>query len=288
MANKHQHATAPFEISTMPPGIPYIVGNEAAERFSYYGMNAILTVFMTEHLLGMDGQLNTMSDEQAREWLHGFKSAVYLFPIFGAIIADWLFGKYRIILWLSMVYCLGHVVMALVDLPQLTGIDPRTALYTAFALIAIGSGGIKPCVSSHVGDQFGKSNQHLISRVFQWFYFSINFGSFISTLLTPFLLKEFGPSVAFGVPGVLMAIATFTFWLGRKKFVHIPPSGNNFFQETFSSRGLLAILNLVPLYLFVAMFWALFDQTASSWVLQAKDMNRMIFGWNVDPSQLQA
>ena len=83
------------------------------------------------------------------------------------------------------------------------------------ALIALGAGGIKPCVSAHVGDQFGKQNKHLITKVFGWFYFSINFGSTVSMPLTPWLLEHYGPGWAFGVPGILMAIATFVFWLGR-------------------------------------------------------------------------
>ncbi len=284
---KIRPATKPFDIETMPPGIKYIVGNEAAERFSFYGMKAILTVFMTEYLLDASGKLDVMDEVEAREWVHGFVTAVYFFPIFGAILADWLFGKYRVIIWLSIVYCLGHVVMALVDLPQLTGIEPRDSLFVALGLIAIGSGGIKPCVSSHVGDQFGKRNHHLLSKVFQWFYFSINLGSAASTILIPFVLKQFGPALAFGIPGILMAIATFMFWLGRNTFVHIPPGGRRFFTETFSKSGLLAILNLVPLYCFVAMFWALFDQTASAWVTQANSMNRVVMGHEVLASQLQ-
>ncbi|WP_237228775.1 POT family MFS transporter [Rubinisphaera sp. JC750] len=287
MAHK-KPATAPYDIETMPPGIPYIVGNEAAERFSFYGMKAILMIFMTEYLLGSTGELAPMTEPQAKEVMHTFGSAVYFFPLIGAIVSDWLFGKYNMIIWLSLVYCVGHAVMALVDLPQLTGLDPEMTLYIALGLIAIGSGGIKPCVSAHVGDQFGKRNQHLLTRVFQWFYFSINLGSTISTLLVPYLLRAYGPAVAFGVPGVLMALATFVFWMGRHRFVHIPPAGSSFFRETFSRDGLRALLNLTPLYIFIAMFWALFDQTASAWVLQAKEMDRVVLGQEILPDQLQA
>lgn len=285
---KTKPATTPFDIETMPPGIPYIVGNEAAERFSFYGMKAILTVFMTKYLIDLNGAPDVMSDIEAREWVHSFGSAVYFFPIIGAIISDWLFGKYKTIICLSIVYCLGHAVMALVDLPQLTGMEPRWTLFCALGLIAVGSGGIKPCVSSHVGDQFGKRNQHLLSKVFQWFYFSINLGSAISTLLIPTILDQWGPSYAFGIPGVLMAVATFMFWVGRNKYVHIPAAGNEFFRETFSKTGLLAMLNLFPLYCFVAMFWALFDQTATAWVTQADAMNRVVMGREILASQLQA
>jgi len=295
--DKSGYYTAPVPSRRMPGGIPYIVGNEAAERFSFYGMKTILAVFMTGHLLTSTGAPDFMSEPEAREWVHNFVSAVYFFPIVGAIVADWLFGKYRTIMILSLVYCAGHAVLATIDVHG--GLfEPRQILWMGLALIAVGAGGIKPCVSAHVGDQFGPTNQHLLPRVFAWFYFSINLGSTISTLLTPVLLEYAGPHWAFGVPGILMALATLVFWIGRHVFVHIPPAGSRFFSETFSRDGIRAMLNLLPLYLFVAMFWALFDQTASAWVLQATRMDRIIidtdfvgFGqlyWEVLPSQLQA
>ena len=94
-------------------------------------------------------------------------------------------------------------------------------LAIGLGLIAIGSGGIKPCVSAHVGDQFGRTNAHLLTKVFGWFYFAINVGALASILFAEPLLHRFGPSVAFGVPGVLMAIATLVFWSGRYKFARM-------------------------------------------------------------------
>jgi POT family proton-dependent oligopeptide transporter len=176
------------------------------------------------------------------------------------------------------------------DYPQVTNLDPKWLLAVGLALIAVGAGGIKPCVTAHVGDQFGERNKQLIPRVFGWFYFSINLGAAVSTLLTPWLLDHpsFGPAWAFGVPGVLMALATFVFWLGRNKFVHIPPGGAEFFRETFSRDGVRAIVNLIPLYLLIFPFFTLFDQTHSSWVEQAEKLNCNIFGYTLLPSQIQA
>lgn len=282
-----KYRTTPLQSTKMPSGIPYIIGNEAAERFSFYGMKTILYIFMTDHLLNLAGSLEPMDTVTATIWTHNFVKAAYLFPIVGAILSDLILGKYLTIMLLSMVYCAGHAVMALVDMPQLTQVPPRTALWWALAMIAVGTGGIKPCVSAHVGDQFGRMNENLISRVFVWFYFSINLGSAFSTVLTPRLLKHFGPSVAFGVPGILMAIATLVFWMGRHKFVHVPPGGWKFLRESFSGPGLRAILNLIPLYLLIAMFWCLFDQTASRWVEQAKHMDRNVFGFEINPAENQ-
>ncbi len=214
------YLTAPIKTDQMPPGIPYIVGNEAAERFNFYGMRAILTVYMTKYLLDRSGALAPMTDNDANKWYHLFLSANYFFPTFGAIISDAFWGKYNMIIRLSLVYCLGSVVLALDH--------TRLGLTLGLTLIAIGAGGIKPCVSSHVGDQFGSLNQPLLSRAFGWFYFSVNFGSFFSILLIPKLLKYYGPLPAFGVPAVLMLLAAYVFWMGRHKFAHIPPGGKTF------------------------------------------------------------
>jgi POT family proton-dependent oligopeptide transporter len=160
-------------------------------------------------------------------------------------------------------------------------------MWLGLFLIALGSGGIKPCVSAHVGDQFGRRNEHLMEKVYQWFYFSINFGSTFSTLLTPWLLEWYGPHVAFGVPGGLMAIATLMFWLGRNTYIHVPPGGTAFLREVFSRDGIFTILRLSLVYLCIAVFWALFDQTSSAWVLQAEDMNLRWLGIDWLPAQIQ-
>ena len=280
MAKDNKYRIAPLATKALPPGIPFIIGNEGAERFSYYGMRAILIVFMTQYLLNADGTAAMLSEDQAKGWFHLFVSAVYFTPLLGALIADGWLGKYRTIILLSLVYCLGHLALAL-DHTQL-------GLAIGLGLIALGAGGIKPCVSSHVGDQFGQSNEHLLSRVFGWFYFSINLGAFLSMLATPWLLQAYGASVAFAIPGVLMLLATVLFWSGRNRFAHVPASGMGFVREVFSGEGFMTLARLAMIYLFVAVFWALFDQTGSSWVLQAQHMDRVLFGFEILPSQMQA
>jgi POT family proton-dependent oligopeptide transporter len=276
----NHYRTHPLSTTSLPPGIPYIVANEAAERFSYYGMRAMLMVFMTQYLINDAGQLAVMNQDEAKGYYHLFVSAVYVTPLLGAILADGLLGKYRTILLLSLVYCIGHFVLAMDE--------TRSGLFAGQALIALGAGGIKPCVSAHVGDQFSRHNSHLLSKVFGWFYIAINLGAFVSMLLTPWLLATYGASVAFAVPGILMLLATIVFWSGRHQFAHIPPAGMHFVREVFSGDGLRILARLSVIYLFVAIFWALFDQTGSSWVLQAQQMDRVVFGYTVLPSQIQA
>ncbi len=285
MRARMSYRTSPADIVGMPPGVPHIIGNEAAERFSFYGMKAVLAVFMVEYLHLMDGAGGAvMSETEATERVHLFNAAVYLTPFLGALLADVFFGKYRTIIALSLVYCLGHAALAGMGL---FGNSPWW-LVAGLGLIALGSGGIKPCVSAHVGDQFGARNAHLIPRIFNWFYFSINIGAFVSMLLTPWLLEWHGPHWAFGVPGVLMAIATLVFWLGRRRFIHVPAAGGGFLRELFKGGGLKVMLKLLPLYLFVAVFWALFDQTGSTWIFQSQDMDRRFLGFEWLPSQIQS
>jgi POT family proton-dependent oligopeptide transporter len=279
------YRTSPADLEGQPPGIPHIIGNEAAERFSFYGMKAVLAVFMVEYLHLMDAQEGiAMSEAAAAEKVHLFNTAVYATPLIGALLADIFLGKYRTIIALSIVYCGGHAALAAMGMH---GQSPMWLL-AGLALIALGSGGIKPCVSAHVGDQFGARNSHLLPKVFNWFYFSINIGAFVSMLLTPWLLQWYGPHWAFGVPGVLMLLATLLFWMGRHRFIHVPAGGKAFVRECFSRQGMNVLLKLLPLYLFVAMFWALFDQTSSTWIFQSRDMDLRFLGMEWLPSQIQS
>ncbi|HYE31150.1 MAG TPA: POT family MFS transporter [Methylomirabilota bacterium] len=272
------YRTAPEQTTGMPSGVPFIIGNEAAERFSFYGFRTILVVFMTQYLVTRSGQLDTMNDTEAREWFHWFVSAVYFFPILGGILADSLLGKYRTILWFSILYCFGHLALA-VD-------STRLGLLVGLSLIAVGAGAIKACVAAHVGDQFSSSNQALLPRAFGWFYFSINFGSAFGSFLTPWLLKHHGPHWAFGVPGIAMLIATIVFWMGRNRFAHIPPAGKQFVRDSFSLSGLKSIGRLVSIFALLTAFWSLYDQSSSAWIQQARHMDRNWLGFEWQPAQI--
>lgn len=328
--------TATAARGRMPRQVPYIIANEGCERFSFYGMRNILTPFLVTTLL-----LYAPEAERAgiaKEVFHTFVIGVYFFPLLGGWLADRFFGKYHTVLWLSLVYCAGHACLALFD-------DHRTGFYSGLFLIALGSGGIKPLVASFVGDQFDQTNKHLAKIVFDAFYWIINFGSFFASLLMPIFLRHYGPSVAFGIPGVLMFVATVIFWAGRKKYVRVPPSPPNpnsflnvvrtalaaqapghgrpglmvagigaalavvalvmmgrlgfvsafclalVFVLAFGGAGawmqlerargthpdeavdgVRAVLRILIIFALVTPFWSLFDQKASTWILQADQM----------------
>ncbi len=248
----------------MPPQIPFIIGNEACERFSFYGMRNILTVFLIDWLLRNDLPSQSQREASAKAVFHLFVFGVYFTPLLGGFLADRFLGKYRTVLYISLLYCAGHACLAIFH-----G-DPK-GFYAGLALIALGSGGIKPCVSALVGDQFTAENKHLVNKVFAIFYWSINLGSFFASLLIPKTLRLFGPAVAFGIPGILMGIATLIFWLGRNQYVRVPPTGKS----------------VLSIFAFIPFFWMLFDQKASTWVVQARSMDLRVGPWSFEPSQMQ-
>ncbi len=251
-------------LTKYPKGIPWIILNEGAERFSFYGMRAILYVYIVGLYINLGGMTEKMAEAEGKQAYHLFGAAVYALPMIGAMIADRLLGKYRTIFWLSLVYCLGHAALAIFESAEIQQslfgsvlVDPIDGLYIGLALIALGSGGIKPCVSANVGDQFGRGNWHLLKNVYNAFYFIINFGSAFSTLLIPAIRGDRmvdaagqvsydgNVSWAFAVPGILMGLATIAFWLGRKDFVRVPakPGG---------MVGLLDVLAGTSLFMVVA------------------------------------
>jgi POT family proton-dependent oligopeptide transporter len=213
-----QGAQAHDAAGRMPGQIKYIIGNEACERFSFYGMRNILVPFLISSVLLQYLPEGSEREAMAKEVFHSFVIGVYFFPLLGGWLSDRFFGKYNTVLWFSLIYCAGHACLAMFE-------GNRTGFFTGLFLIALGSGGIKPLVVSFCGDQFDQTNKDKAKVVFDAFYWIINFGSFFASLFAPLLLRHFGPAVAFGVPGVLMFIATVIFWAGRRQYVNVPPSG---------------------------------------------------------------
>ena len=344
MSSRSLGADAPPADVPIPRQINYIIGNEGCERFSFYGMRNILTVFLVSSLLAYLPEADRTG--AAKDVFHTFVIGVYFFPLLGGWIADRFWGKYHTIFWLSLLYCVGQLCLALF-------VDNRTGFYAGLCLIAIGSGGIKPCVSSFVGDQFDQTNKHRAKVVFDAFYWIINFGSFFASLLMPIFLKQLGPTIAFGIPGALMFISTVILWLGRRNYVMVPPAppdphsflnvsrtalasgapglafavaggvaalasfllmpsygfviafctalvaviafgGVGVWLQLEGARGqhpseavegVRSVLRVLVLFALVTPFWSLFDQKASTWVLQADAMAKP--SW-FQSSQMQA
>jgi POT family proton-dependent oligopeptide transporter len=278
--SKKEYLTSPLPSKKMPAGIPYILTTETSERFAYYGMSSILVVFMTKNLMSSTGTLDVMGDESAKAWFHLFTSAVYFMPLIGALISDLWLGKFKTIIWFSIIYCIGFAVLVYDH--------TRLGLAGGLVLVAMAAGIIKPCLSANVGDQFGSSNKHLLTKAYGWFYFSVNLGACISMYYCPKWLDKYGPTVGFGIPGAFMLIATVSYVLGRYKLVHIPPAGKTGWRETLDKEGIRSLGKLCIIFLFVSMFYALFYQSESAWVLQAEKMNLRWLWKDWLPAQMQA
>jgi len=302
----------PEQKNKLPGGIPYIMGNEIAERFSFYGMTAILTTFLVRQFFNPanDPSLSTVANARSSNMVHLFFSLVYFLPVLGGLLADWFWGKYRTIVYLSVVYCIGHLLLSLFP----ANINGFTV---GLICIALGAGGIKPCVSANVGDQFDESNKHLIPKAFGLFFFCINIGAFLSQLSIPYISKNFGDAWAFGVPGILMAIATIIFVAGRNKFIRKPATGikkENFVAVNFYALahlkdkkhgqsvldiaknkytaeavdGVKAVWRILVFFSVVPIFYALYYQNTSEWILQAQKTDLHFLGIDWLAEQVQS
>ncbi|XP_004712281.1 solute carrier family 15 member 2 isoform X1 [Echinops telfairi] len=303
-----------------PLSIAFIVVNEFCERFSYYGMKAVLTLYFLYYL--------HWHEDTATSVYHAFSSLCYFTPLLGAAIADSWLGKFKTIVYLSLVYVLGHVIKSLGAIPMLGEQSlHRVLAVIGLSLIALGTGGIKPCVAAFGGDQFEEKHANERTRYFSVFYLSINAGSLISTFVTPMLRGDvqcFGDdcyALAFGIPGLLMVIALVVFIMGSKMYIKPPPKGNILAQvikcvwfaisNRFKSRSraiprrqhwldwaaekypkqlimdVKALTRVLFLYIPLPMFWALLDQQGSRWTLQATKMDGNLGFFVLQPDQMQ-
>uniref|UniRef100_A0A8C7HZ64 Solute carrier family 15 member 1 n=1 Tax=Oncorhynchus kisutch TaxID=8019 RepID=A0A8C7HZ64_ONCKI len=224
------------EVCGYPLSIFFIVVNEFCERFSYYGMRAVLVLYF-RYFLRFD-------DDLATSIYHTFVALCYLTPILGAIVADSWLGKFKTIIYLSIVYAIGQVVMAVSAIHDITDTDrdgtpDNLTLHIVLSmvgllLIALGTGGIKPCVAAFGGDQFQDHQAKQRSTFFSVFYLCINGGSLLSTIITPILRgQECGIHsqqkcypLAFGVPAALMVVALVVFIIGSGMYHKTEPQGN--------------------------------------------------------------
>eukprot|EP01133_Synstelium_polycarpum_P017887 gene17887-21336_t len=242
--------------------------------------------------------------------------------LFGAYIADAKLGKYRTILMFSIIYSFGGIFLSISAIPQIVGqVEGHRspwAMIIGLGLITIGTGGIKPVISTFCGDQLGDEGQHMVQKLFQMFYWSVNLGATLSTFLTPLLRQYVSYWFAFGVPSFLIIIATCIFIYGKPTYRVRPVTGSVIseslsvialgLKETISSKdkqdhwldrakskysyrtveGVKAALNVLLVFVPLPFFWSLYDQTGSRWTIQASAMDlRITSKWSIQPDQIQ-
>uniref|UniRef100_A0A8C2JNB0 Solute carrier family 15 member 2 n=1 Tax=Cyprinus carpio TaxID=7962 RepID=A0A8C2JNB0_CYPCA len=236
--------------------------NEFCERFSYYGMKAVLTLYFI-HYLHWDKNLSTAV-------YHAFSSLCYFTPLLGAVIADSWLGKFRTVIYLSIVYVIGHVVKSVGAIPDVGDSTVHVVLsMLGLVLIAFGTGGIKPCVAAFGGDQFDEEHTEERRKFFSIFYMSINAGSVLSTIITPILRGQSQDKLL--RPGLWSSCGFNGHCLSPKRSHWL-----DWAEEKYPKRliqEIKMVFRVLVLYIPLPMFWALFDQQGSRWTLQATRMN---------------
>lgn len=293
--------TPPAGPTGHPAGFWFFFWGEFAERCSYYGMRAILALYMTDRLGVSEGNAGT--------FMALFIAACYFFPLIGGYIADNFLGKY----WTIVLFAVPYVVAQF-----MVGIENRYVVFGTLVLLAMGSGVIKPNISTLMGltyDQQRPGQEQLRTSAFSWFYMSINIGAALSQFAMPWLRTEYGYQTAFLFPAGLMALALFIFAMGKRYYAkevierkvvgtpgeHIPDDVTMTgipvkykvvsAEEKAADRALkrLVLSRIGALFLTVMFFWAIFDQAASTWIFFANTyMNTTIFGLNAPADAIQA
>ncbi|XP_074275325.1 protein NRT1/ PTR FAMILY 8.3-like [Silene latifolia] len=206
----------------------FVLGTECCERLAFSGIDANLVTYLTQQMR----QGNASAARIASTW----SGTCYVSPLIGAFLADSYWGRYQTIFVFSSIYIIGLCAFALsATFPAFQPADsvsifPQYALFfVGLYLIAVGTGGIKPCVPSFGADQFDDTDTN--ERIkkgsfFNWFYFSISLGSLISNSLLVWIQENVGWSIGYGIPAVCMGVALMSFFSGTRYYRYQRPGGS--------------------------------------------------------------
>jgi POT family proton-dependent oligopeptide transporter len=241
-----------------PTGFWFIFWGELAERASFYGMKTLLLLYMVNKLGYSDADSSTI--------VSFFTAMCYILPIIGGYIADRWLGKFKTIIYFAIPYILGHIVLGT--------FETRVGLFMALALLAGGSGAIKPNISTLMGLMYSKAGKgHLLSQAFSWFYMAINIGAAMTTISLPFIRDHYGYGVAFMAPTILMVVSLGIFYIGKRYY---PKEDMAAIQKEVISPEQKKVdfnttLRILGLFFLIIFFWSIFDQSYSTWTLFARD-----------------
>ncbi len=239
-----------------PPGLYVLFFTELWERYSFYSMMAILTLYMDEVLHFDAARIGRVYG--------GYIGGVYLLPLVGGLLADRVLGFYRAVLVGGALMLLGHLVLAVESLPF---------FYTALVLLAAGSGLLKPNVSTIVGNLY-HDRPELRDAGFNLFYMGINLGALISPISVAWLRAHYGWSMAFGSAALAMALSLACFIGGRRYLGHaadrVQPEAPD--QAALSpDEARLRVTTLLAMFAIVAVFWLAFYQNGFTLTFWARD-----------------
>jgi POT family proton-dependent oligopeptide transporter len=276
-----------------------IVAAQALERLAFHAVCAVLALYLNEHLL--------WAERDARGIVHLFLAAAYLAPVAGRALAV-RFGRIRTVRWASLLHLAG--------LALLTVVESRDGLAAGLVLVAAGAGGAMPATSSLVGERLGAAGPVPAARASAALRSAVLAASTLAKIGAPLLLVLLGPRAAFAAAALALAAGMI---LSREDRAPAPgaqrsPEPHGFvrvvatalsrigtgkpgqdwldvsseFHPPHTVDGTRAVLRLLPVFAALAVFWALFDQRASAWVFQARQLDLALGPVTLSPAQLQA
>lgn len=268
-----------------PRGLSTLFFTEMWERFSYYGMRAFLILYMTAPIA--EGGLG-FSKEKAGPIYGFYTGSVWMAAIGGGLIADWILGQYRSVLLGGTLIMLGHISLAFPPLPF---------FYAGLGLIIVGTGLLKPNVSTIVGSLY-EDNDERRDAGFSVFYMGINLGAAIGPIIAGYLAQKVNWHIGFGCAAVGMAAGLIQYVLGRNRLKPAieriaarkkPEKTKTEAAGGFTTNEWKRLGAIVVLFVFATIFWAVYEQAGSTLNLFAQNYTRLNFlGIDFVASQLQS
>jgi len=259
-------AVALFQMRNQPKGLYILFFAEMWERFSYYGMRALLIFYLTKHFL---------FDQSAAYGIYGaYTTLVYIMPVIGGVLADRYLGQRRAIVIGAILLVLGHGGMAIEGEPVAAGEDPDAFVlnifYLSLALIIMGVGFLKANISAIVGELYPKTDKRRDSA-FTYFYVGINAGSFFGAMYAGYLGETFGWKYGFGLAGIGMLAGLVVFIIGKPLLKGAGESPN---EALLKAKRLLGLSTEWLIYLGTAVmtvfvWWVVRDQGTVGLLLYA-------------------
>jgi POT family proton-dependent oligopeptide transporter len=273
--------SAPGDLLGHPRGLAFLFATEMWERFSYYGMRALLVLYMVKYLLlpghaetviglatlksAFEAMFGTLGTQPLASHIYGlYTGLVYLTPLIGGIIADRWLGQHRTIVIGASLMAIGHFMMAF---------EPLFLL--ALTVLILGNGAFKPNMSAQVGGLYAPGD-HRRDRAYSIFYVGINLGAFLAPLVAGTLGEEVGWHYGFGAAGLGMTIGLAVYLYALQSH-SLPPDELHKVKAAGLEKKPLdrsewqAVLALIALFLPVTLFWATYEQQGNTIALWADD-----------------
>ena len=285
---------APTDLFGHPRGLTFLLATEMWERFSYYGMRALLVLYMVKYLLepqragpviglvpfrhALEAVFGPLLPQPFASQIYGFYTGlVYLTPIFGGLLADRVLGQRRTVILGAALMAIGHFMMAFEHLFLL-----------ALAVLILGNGAFKPNISTQVGALYAPDDRRR-DRAFSIFYVGINLGAFLAPLVCGTLGEELGWHYGFAAAGVGMTTGLIIYLFATPALPKESFAKRTAARQPLDAAARRSIVALLFLFVPVSLFWGIYEQQGNTIVLWASEFtDRRLFGWDIPVTWFQA